>query len=101
MSSEVFTTLPRVVSDAAITFEKGKYFNSTELAESDPEKYGNLPRDYGVLNYTLAPNGSAAHWYSCFYPTSDYATMFDDDTLILFLVDYGYNEGQDGCCTTT
>lgn len=94
--SEVFTTLPRVVSDAAITFEKGKYFNSTELAESDPEKYGNLPRDYGVLNYTLAPNGSAAHWYSCFYPTSDYATMFDDDTLILFLVDYGYNEGQDG-----
>lgn len=89
-----FTTTPRIVSDAAVSFQMGKYFDSTAIAESDPEKYGTLPRDYGVMNYTLVPNASAAHWYSAFYATSDYATMFDDDMLIMFLVDYGYDMGN-------
>lgn len=89
-----FTTTPHIVSDAAVSFEMGKFFDSTALAESDPDKYGNLPRDYAVMNYTLVPNASAAHWYSNFYMTADYVNYFTDEMLIQFLVDYGYDMGN-------
>lgn len=93
--SEIFTTEPRVVSNAGLTFGMEKYFRSDEIAASDPDKYGSLPANHAVMNYKLTPNADAVHWYSCFYPTSDYVTYFDDDTLIEFLVYYGYEQGLD------
>lgn len=93
--SEIFTTQPRVVSDAAVAFEPGKFFDSGALAEYDPEKYGTLPANYGVMNYTLAPNASAAHWYSAFYPGDFFAMTDDEDFLIENLVDWGYEIGDE------
>lgn len=85
--SEVFTTLTRPVSNAAVTFTAGKYYDGDELAEIDPDKYGILA-GRAILHYTLEPNAEAAHWYTNFY-NGDYSE-YGDDYLRMVLVDFGY-----------
>lgn len=89
--SRVFTTTPLVISDAYVTFEPGKYYDGDAIADLDP-KYENM-RGRAVLTYKVTPNDTAAEWYTNFYPGSEYM-YFDNDTAIMTLVTYGYEDGN-------
>lgn len=92
--SEPFTTTERVVSAASLTFS-AKWYDGNELAALDPDKYGDY-KGAAMLCYTVEPNAEAAHWYTNIYD-GDYYSEFDDDSIIMTLVTYGYEaENWDG-----
>ena len=92
--SEVFTTLDKVVSTAAVSFEFGNYYDGTALAELDPERFLNCT-GYVVLPYNVLPNADAMNWYTGFYD-GDYTEWgCSDEDIYNELIAYGYEWGSD------
>ena len=92
--SEPFTTLEKVFSTAVVEFEFGDYYDGTQLALLDPEKFLNC-MGYAVLPYSVVPNADAKNWYTGFFD-GDYTEWgCTDDDIYSQLITYGYNWGVD------
>ena len=92
--SEAFTTLDKVVSTAAVSFEFGDYYDGTALAELDPERFLNCT-GYVVLPYNVLPNADAMNWYTGFYD-GDYTEWgCSDEDIYNELIAYGYEWESD------
>ncbi len=87
--SEVFTTLDKVVSDAAVEFVFGDYYDGTELADLDPTNFLSC-KGYAVMPYEVVPTDSAMNWYTGFF-NGDYTEWgCTDDDIYAELITYGY-----------
>ena len=92
--SDVFRTLDKVVSDAAVSIEFGNYYDGSALAELDPARFLNC-KGYAVLPYTVKPNDSAVAWYTGFYD-GDYTEWgCTDDDIYAELITYGWEWGSE------
>lgn len=92
--SDVFRTLDKVVSDAAVTIEFGNYYDGSALAELDPARFLNC-KGYAVLPYTVKPNDSAVAWYTGFYDGDFTEWGCTDDDIYAELITYGWEWGSD------
>lgn len=92
--SDVFRTLDKVVSDAAVTIEFGNYYDGSALAELDPARFLNC-KGYAVLPYTVTPNDSAVAWYTGFYDGDFTEWGCTDDDIYAELITYGWEWGSD------
>lgn len=92
--SDVFRTLDKVVSDAAVTIEFGDYYDGSALAELDPARFLNC-KGYAVLPYTVKPNDSAVAWYTGFYDGDFTEWGCTDDDIYAELITYGWEWGSD------
>ena len=92
--SDVFRTLDKVVSDAAVTIEFGNYYDGSALAELDPARFLNC-KGYAVLPYTVKPNDSAAAWYTGFYDGDFTEWGCTDDDIYAELITYGWEWGSE------
>ena len=92
--SDVFLTLDKVVSDAAVTIELGNYYDGSALAELDPARFLNC-KGYAVLPYTVKPNDSAAAWYTGFYDGDFTEWGCTDDDIYAELITYGWEWGSE------
>ena len=87
--SEVFTTLDKVVSSAAVEFEFDDYYDGSALAELDPERFLSC-KGYVVLPYAVRPNDDAVNWYTGFF-SGDYTEWgCTDEDIYAELITYGY-----------
>ena len=92
--SDVFRTLDKVVSDAAVEFQFGNYYDGTELANLDPANFLNC-KGYAVMPYSVVPTDSAVNWYTGFY-SGDYTEWgCTDDDIYAELITWGYEVGSD------
>ncbi len=92
--SDVFRTLDKVVSDAAVEFVFGNYYDGTELANLDPANFLNC-KGYAVLPYKVVPTDSAMDWYTGFY-NGDYTEWgCTDDDIYGELITWGYECGSE------
>uniref|UniRef100_UPI004056BAEB hypothetical protein n=1 Tax=Alistipes sp. TaxID=1872444 RepID=UPI004056BAEB len=87
--SEPYTTTEKIVSDAEVHFEFGKYYDGTALAELDPTNFLAC-KGYAVMPYKVTPNESATAWYTGFYD-GDYSAWATEDDIYDLLITYGYN----------
>lgn len=88
-SSEVFTTLDKVMSNANVEFEFGNYYDGTELANLDPNNFLSC-KGYAVLPYKVVPTDSAMNWYTGFFD-GDYTEWgCSDEDIYAELITYGY-----------
>ena len=92
--SDVFRTLDKVVSDAAVSIEFGKYYDGSALAELDPARFLNC-KGYAVLPYTVKPNDSAVAWYTGFYDGDFTEWGCTDDDIYAELITYGWEWGSE------
>ena len=92
--SDVFRTLDKVVSDAAVTIEFGNYYDGSALAELDPARFLNC-KGYAVLPYTVKPNDSAVAWYTGFYDGDFTEWGCTDDDIYAELITYGWEWGSE------
>lgn len=92
--SDVFRTLDKVVSDAAVSIEFGNYYDGSALAELDPARFLNC-KGYAVLPYTVKPNDSAVAWYTGFYDGDFTEWGCTDDDIYAELITYGWEWGSD------
>ena len=92
--SDVFRTLDKVVSDAAVSIEFGKYYDGSALAELDPARFLNC-KGSAVLPYTVKPNDSAAAWYTGFYDGDFTEWGCTDDDIYAELITYGWEWGSE------
>ncbi len=92
--SELFRTLDKVVSDAAVTIEFGNYYDGSALAELDPARFLNC-KGYAVLPYTVKPNDSAVAWYTGFYDGDFTEWGCTDDDIYAELITYGWEWGSE------
>ncbi len=89
-----FTTLEKVYSSALVTFHFGDYYDGTELAELDPERFLKCMGS-AVLPYTVEVNEDTMTWYTGFY-SGDYTEWgCTDDDIYAELITYGYEWGSD------
>lgn len=92
--SDVFRTLDKVVSDAAVEFVFGKYYDGTELANLDPANFLNC-KGYAVMPYKVEPTESAMYWYTGFF-SGDYTEWgCTDDDIYGELITWGYDQGSE------
>lgn len=92
--SDVFRTLDKVVSDAAVTIEFGNYYDGSALAELDPARFLNC-KGYAVLPYKVKPNDSAVAWYTGFYDGDFTEWGCTDDDIYAELITYGWEWGSE------
>ena len=92
--SDVFRTLDKVVSDAAVSIEFGNYYDGSALAELDPARFLNC-KGYAVLPYTVKPNDSAVAWYTGFYDGDFTEWGCTDDDIYAELITYGWEWGSE------
>lgn len=93
-ASDPIRTLEKVYSQAKVTFVFDKYYDGTELAQKNPEKYHNC-MGYAVLPYTIQTNEEAMCWYTGFY-SGDYTEWgCSDDDIYTDLITYGYEIGSE------
>ena len=92
--SDVFRTLDKVVSDAAVTIEFGNYYDGSALAELDPARFLNC-KGYAVMPYTVIANDSAAAWYTGFYDGDFTEWGCTDDDIYAELITYGWEWGSE------
>lgn len=92
--SDVFRTLDKVVSDAAVTIELGNYYDGSALAELDPARFLSC-KGYAVLPYTVKANDSAAAWYTGFYDGDFTEWGCTDDDIYAELITYGWEWGSE------
>lgn len=92
--SEAFTTLDKVVSTAAVSFEFGDYYDGTALAELDPERFLNCT-GYVVLPYNVLPTDDAMNWYTGFYDGDYTEWISSDEDIYAELITYGYEWESD------
>ena len=92
--SELFETLDKNLSNAAVYFNFGDYYDGTELATLDPTNFLSC-KGYAVMPYRVKPNGSAINWYTGFYATdySEWGCTTED--IYAELITYGYNWGSE------
>ena len=87
--SEWFTTLAKVMSSAGVEFVFGDYYDGTELAQLDPERFLSC-MGYVVMPYGVVPNDDAMNWYTGFFD-GDYASWdCTDEDIYAELITYGY-----------
>ena len=92
--SDVFRTLDKVVSDAAVEFVFGNYYDGTELANLDPANFLSC-KGYAVMPYKVEPTESAMCWYTGFY-NGDYTEWgCTDDDIYGELITWGYDVGSE------
>ena len=92
--SDVFRTLDKVVSDAAVTIEFGNYYDGSALAELDPARFLSC-KGYAVMPYTVIANDSAAAWYTGFYDGDFTEWGCTDDDIYAELITYGWEWGSE------
>lgn len=92
--SDVFRTLDKVVSDAAVDFVFGNYYDGSALAELDAAQFNNC-RGQVVVPYTVNVTDSAVAWYTSF-AMGDYTEWgCTDDDIYAELITYGVDWGSD------
>ncbi len=92
--SDVFRTLDKVVSDAAVTIEFGNYYDGSALAELDPARFLSC-KGYAVMPYTVKASDSAAAWYTGFYDGDFTEWGCTDDDIYAELITYGWEWGSE------
>ena len=93
-TSEVFTTLEKIQSNAAVEFIFGDYYDGTELANLDPENFLSC-KGYAVMPYGVRTTAGTMNWYTGFY-ASDYTEWgCTDDDIYAELITYGYEWDSD------